>query len=111
MLWSVPRASQPSWTPIRFFRMRKRICIGIILPVVLTTASGQSGRPRAGEQPPQPLRGEIHFFADSAPLRSFQEVCEKSDAIVEGMAETAAARLMPGQMARVETDMWIGVTR
>src|SRR4051812_37559435 len=83
----------------------------MILPLALMTASGQSARPRAGEQPPQPLRGEVHFFIDPAPLRSFQQVCDKSDAIVEGVAETAAARLMPGPTARVETDMWIGVTR
>lgn len=91
--------------------MRIGLWIGIILPAVMIPAPGQNARLRAGEEAPQPLRGEVHFFADPAPLRSFQELCEKSDAIVEGVVETAAARMiLPSRMARVETDAWIGVT-
>ena len=90
--------------------MRNSIWAGI-LSVVLIAASGQDSKPRIGEEPPLPLRGEVHVIVDSAPLRSFQELCEKSDAIVEGVAETAADRMMPAGWARVETDVWIGVTR
>jgi len=82
-----------------------------ILPIFFITASGQEGKVHVGEQPPPPLRGEFRVMVDPAPLRSFQELCEKSDAVVDGVAETAAARMTPGRGAGVETDVWIGVTR
>jgi hypothetical protein len=87
--------------------------IGMILAVALITASGQDKPSREGEAPRQPLR-QVRSFVDYAPLRSFQELCENSDAIIEGVAESAAARMMPGLMPaleRVETDAWIGITR
>ena len=70
----------------------------------------QDGRVRAGETPPPPLRGEIHSIADPMVLRFFKDLCVKADAIVEGVVETAASRLMPGP-AHVETDFWIAVDR
>jgi hypothetical protein len=70
----------------------------------------QDGRVRAGETPPPPLRGEIHAIGDPMALRSFKDLCVKADAIVEGVVETAASRLMPGP-AHVETDFWIAVDR
>jgi hypothetical protein len=54
------------------------------------------GRFLAGEEPPQPLRGEIHAIADPVLLRSFKELCDRADAIVEGVVETDASRMMPG---------------
>jgi hypothetical protein len=66
---------------------------------------------RAGEIPPQPLHGEVHLIADPMPLRSFKDLCEKADLIVDGVAETEASRLTSNRAANIETDFWIAVNR
>jgi hypothetical protein len=83
----------------------------LLLVLVSNVFAQQTGRLRAGEEPPRPLRGEIHAIADPAPMRSFKDLCEKADAIVEGVVETDAARMMPGRGDQIETDFWIAVSR
>jgi hypothetical protein len=90
--------------------MRTLVPWGLTLALA-ACASAQNGRVRAGEEPPQPQRGEIHAIADPAPIRSFKELCGKADVIVEGVVETDASRLMPGRATHIETDFWVAVDR
>jgi hypothetical protein len=91
--------------------MRMVSCMYLLVALGAPAFPQQTGRVRAGEVPPQPLRGEIHAIADPAPLRSFKELCDRADAIVEGVVETDASRMMPGRGDHIETDFWIAVSR
>lgn len=71
----------------------------------------QDTRPIVGSPPVAPLKGQIHAIADPAPLRSFKDLCEHADLIVEGVIETVASRRMPGRNGNIETDYWIAVNR
>jgi len=73
--------------------------------------AAQESRPMVGATPVAPLKGQIHAIADPAPLRSFRDLCEHADLIVEGVVETVAARRMPGRNGNIETDYWIAVNR
>ena len=70
-------------------RVSRKIPIRTLVSLSLLLAAGaaaqQNGRVRAGEEPPQPLRGEVHAIADGARIRSFRELCGRVDAIVEGV--------------------------
>lgn len=90
-----------------------RMFFSMVLLIVLAAnlLAQQEGHRRAGEQPPPPLRGEIHAIADPAALRSFKDLCDKASAIVEGIVETDASRMMPGNGMHIETDFWIAVGR
>ena len=88
------------------------ILVSSSLLIPLLALGQETGRVRAGEQPPPPLKGEIHAIADPAPMRSFKDLCDRADMIVEGAVETDAARVMRGRGDyRVETDFWIAVDR
>lgn len=56
-------------------------------------------------------RGEIHAIADPVPLRSFKEQCDQANAIIEGVVENDASRLMPGIATHIETDFRVTVGR
>jgi len=71
----------------------------------------QQSRPIVGSPPVEPLKGQIHAIADPAPLRSFRDLCQHADLIVEGVVDTVAARRMPGRNGNIETDYWIAVNR
>ncbi|HEY6341050.1 MAG TPA: hypothetical protein VIY49_06125 [Bryobacteraceae bacterium] len=71
----------------------------------------QTGRVLGGQEPPQPVRGEVRAIADPALIRSFGELCKRVDLIVEGTVETDAGRMMPGRGLPIETDFWIKVDR
>jgi hypothetical protein len=71
----------------------------------------QSGRVLGGEEPPQPIRGEVRAIADPVLIRSLGELCKRVDLIVEGTVETDAARMMPSRGVHIETDFWIKVDR
>lgn len=79
--------------------------------IVAGTAAAQNSRPIVGSQPPTPLKGQIHAIADPAALRSFKDLCEHVDLIVQGTVETLASRRMPGIHGNIETDYWIAVNR
>jgi hypothetical protein len=85
--------------------------VSLLLVLVGSVFAQPAGRLRAGEEPPQPLRGDIHAIADPAPMRSFKELCDRAAAIVEGVVETDAPRNMPGRGVHIETDFWIAVNR
>jgi hypothetical protein len=85
--------------------------VAFVAIFVAPSVTAQNGRLHTGEEPPLPLRGEIHTIADPAPLRSFKDLCERADMIVEGVVETDAVRRMPGRNANIETDFWIAVNR
>jgi hypothetical protein len=93
--------------------MRTLVPLGLTLALAAGAYAQQDGRVHAGEQPPQPLRGDIHGFADPGPIRSFTQLCGKADAIVDGVVETDASRLMPGpgRALPIETDFRIAVSR
>jgi hypothetical protein len=83
--------------------------LALLLPMM---AVGQpTGRLKAGEEPPYPLKGDMHAIADPAPLRSFKDLCDRVAMIVEGVVETDAARQVSGPNAKIETDFWIAVDR
>ena len=75
------------------------------------TVAAQESRPIVGAPPQAPLKGQIHAIADPAPLRSFRDLCEHADLIVEGVVETVATRRMPGRNGNIESDYWIAVNR
>lgn len=81
-----------------------------LLVMFAVTLSAQQVRGHYGEEP-QILKGEIHAIVDPVPLRSFKQLCERADAIVEGVVETDATRRMPGPGVHIETDFWIAVGR
>jgi len=89
--------------------MRMLLTLGLTL--ALAASAQQDGRVRRGDQPPQQQRGEFHAIADPAPIRSFKELCGKVDAIVEGVVESDASRMMPGRSRCVETDFRMAVDR
>ena len=91
--------------------MRLLLNMGLLVTLEASAFAQQTGRLRAGEEPPRPLRGEIHAIADPAPLRSFKDLCDRAAAIVEGVVETDASRMMPGRGTPIETDFWITVDR
>jgi hypothetical protein len=93
--------------------MRTLVPLGLTLALAAGAYAQQDGRVHAGEQPPQPQRGDIHGFADPGPMRSFTQLCGKADAIVDGVVETDASRLMPGpgRALSIETDFRIAVSR
>src|SRR6266481_3568956 len=91
--------------------MRLLLSMSLLVTLAVNAFAQQSGRLRAGEEPPRPLRGEIHAIADPAPLRSFKDLCDRAAAIVEGVVETDASRMMPGRGTPIETDFWITVDR
>jgi len=91
--------------------MRLILSLGLLATLAANVLAQPTGRLRAGEVPPQPLRGELHAIADPAPMRSFKDLCTRVDAIVEGVVETDASRLMPGSPSHIETDFWIAVDR
>jgi hypothetical protein len=76
------------------------------LTLAFAASGQQNGVIRGGEQPPHPQRGEFHAIADPAPLRSFKELCGKVDAIVEGVVNSDAPRMIRG---RVDTDFRLSV--
>jgi hypothetical protein len=86
--------------------MRLPLSVALLVTVTASAFAQQAARLRAGEEPPQPLRGEIHAIADAAPLRSFKELCIRATAIVDGVVETEAPRMMPGRSTHIETDFW-----
>jgi hypothetical protein len=71
----------------------------------------ESGRVLGGQEPPQPVRGEVRGIADPVLIRSLGELCKRVDLIVNGTVETDAARMMPGRGVPIETDFWIKVDR
>jgi hypothetical protein len=91
--------------------MRRVFRMGLLVALATSAFAQQTGRLGAGEQPPQPLRGVIHGFADPMPVRSFKDLCDRADAIIEGVVEADASRMMPGRDSRIETDFWIAVSR
>jgi hypothetical protein len=91
--------------------MRLPLSLSLLATLAANVLAQPTGRLRAGEEPPQPVRGEIHAIADPMPMRSFKDLCNRADAIVEGVVETDAARLMPGSPGHIETDFWIAVDR
>jgi hypothetical protein len=91
--------------------MRLSLAIGLLAILAASAFAQQTGRLRTGELPPEPLRGEIHAIADPAPVHSFQDLCGRAAAIVEGVVETDASRMIPGRGRQIETDFWIAVTR
>ena len=93
----------------RRLTMRLLMRTGVLAISATSIFAQQDGRLRAGEEPPRLLRGDVHGFADPKPLRSFKSLCEKADAIVYGVVETDASRMMQGQGTRIETDFWIKV--
>jgi hypothetical protein len=82
----------------------------LLLGIVTSIAAAQQNRVRAGEEPPLPTRGEIHVHSDPMLVRSLSELCARADAIVEGVVETDASRLM-SRPSPVETDFWIAINR
>ena len=44
--------------------MQRIFCVGLLVTLAASAFAQQEGRLRAGETPPQPLRGEIHGIAD-----------------------------------------------
>jgi hypothetical protein len=82
----------------------------LLLGIVAASAVAQQGRVRAGEEPPLPTRGELHVHADPMLVRSLNELCARADAIIEGVVETEASRLM-SRSSPVETDFWIAINR
>lgn len=82
----------------------------LLLGIVTAVAAAQQGRVRAGEEPPLPVRGEIHVHADPMLVRSLSDLCARADAIVEGVIETDSSRLM-NRSSPVETDLWIAISR
>jgi hypothetical protein len=93
--------------------MRTHVPLGLTLALAAGAYAQQDGRVHAGEQPPQPLRGDIHGFADPGRIRSFTQLCGRADAIVDGVVETDDSRLMPdpGRGLPIETDFRIAVNR
>ena len=91
--------------------MRPLFRMGLLMVLAASAFAQQAGRLRAGEEPPQPLRGTIHGFADPMLVRSFKDLCDRADAIVEGVVETDASRMMPARDSRIETDFWISISR
>jgi hypothetical protein len=83
----------------------------VAILITSSVATAQNARLRTGEEPPRPLKGEIHAIADPAPLCSFKDLCERADMIVEGVVETDAVRRMPGRNPNIETAFWIAVNR
>ena len=90
--------------------MRPPSKVPLLLALAATVFAQQAARLRVGDEPPQPLRGELHAIADPAPLRSFKELCDRAAAIVDGVVETGASRMMPGRGTHIETDFRITIS-
>jgi hypothetical protein len=90
--------------------MKRNLLLWVVV-IAAGIAAAQESRQMVGAPPATPLKGQIHAIADPAPLRSFRDLCEHADLIVEGVVETLASRRMPGIHGNIETDYWVAVKR